>query len=175
MPSVCVSAEEAHQSLTEWEFTFLTILCNAIYATRKINAVIPSLHVPMTILDDAAHVHGLVSERNALTTHIIFEWWCAARMTLTEKLTRLQCTILSNGLRSVYYSALRSYGHFLCHFSPSTSEHTPPPSPGSPGWLQGECGYKKRPPCGTMCPCKGGSTRNSPKCWRRVQPGLWHF
>ena len=30
-PSVCVSAEETRQTLNEWEFTFLTILCNAIY------------------------------------------------------------------------------------------------------------------------------------------------
>ena len=33
-PSVCVSAEETRQTLNEWEFTFLTILCNAIYNAR---------------------------------------------------------------------------------------------------------------------------------------------
>ena len=50
-------------------------------------------------------------------------------MTLTEKLTCLQCALSGTGLGSVYYSALRSYGRFLYHFSPATSEHTPPPSP----------------------------------------------
>ena len=33
-PSVCVSAEETRQTLNEWEFTFLTILSNAIYNAR---------------------------------------------------------------------------------------------------------------------------------------------
>ena len=42
-PSVCVSAEETRQTLNEWEFTFLTILCNAIYNARKISAVVPTL------------------------------------------------------------------------------------------------------------------------------------
>ena len=50
-------------------------------------------------------------------------------MTLMEKLTHLQCALSGNGLGLVYYSALQSYGHFLYHFSPATSEHTPPPSP----------------------------------------------
>ena len=58
-PSVCVSAEETRQSLNEWEFTFLTILCNAIYNARKISAVVLTLQVPVTILNDAALVHGL--------------------------------------------------------------------------------------------------------------------
>ena len=53
-------------------------------------------------------------------------------MTLTEKLTRLQCALSGTGLGSVYYSALWSYGRFLYHFSPATSEHTPPPSPSIP-------------------------------------------
>ena len=131
-PSICVSAEDTRQTLNEWEFTFLTILCNAIYEERKIAAVVLSLKVPITILNDAARVHGLSSEQNALTTHIPFEWWCSARMTLTEKLTRLQCALSGTGLGSVYYSALRSYGHFLYHFSPATSERTPPPSPSLP-------------------------------------------
>ena len=128
-PSVCVSAEDTRQTLNEWEFTFLTILCNAIYDARKIAAVVPSLKVPTTILNDAARVHGLASEQNALTTHILFEWWCSARMTLTEKLTHLQCALSGNGLGVVYYSALSSYGRFLYHFSPAMSECTPPPSP----------------------------------------------
>ena len=58
-PSICVSAEETRQTLNEWEFTFLRILCNAIYNTRKISAVVPTLQVPITILNDAALVHGL--------------------------------------------------------------------------------------------------------------------
>ena len=131
-PSVCVSAKETCQTLNEWEFTFLTILCNAVYADRKIAAVFPSLKVPTTILNDATRVHGLVSEQNALTTHILFEWWCSAWRTLMEKLTRLQCALSGNGLGSVYYSALCSYGHFLYHFSLATSERTPPPSPTNP-------------------------------------------
>ena len=32
----------------------------------------------------------------------------------------------------MYYSALQSYGHFLYHLSPATSERTPPPSPTFP-------------------------------------------
>ena len=48
-PSICISAEETHQTLNEWEFTFLTILCNAIYEEWKITAVVPSLKVPNTI------------------------------------------------------------------------------------------------------------------------------
>ena len=131
-PTICVSAEDSRQLLNEWEFTFLTILCNAIYDIRKIATVVPSLKVPTTILNDAARVHGLASEQNALTTHILFKWWCTAKMTLTEKLTHLQCAFTGNGLGLVYYSALRSYGHFLYHFSPSTSERTPPPSPTIP-------------------------------------------
>ena len=66
-PSICMSAEETRQTLNEWEFTFLTILCNAIYNARKISAVIPTLEVPVTILNDAALVHGLPEEQNALT------------------------------------------------------------------------------------------------------------
>ena len=91
--------------------------------------MVPSLKVPNTILNDAASVHGLASEQNALTTHILFEWWCSSQMTLTEKLTRLQCALSGTGLGLVYYSALWSYGRFLYHFSPTTSECTPPPSP----------------------------------------------
>ena len=64
-PSVCMSAEETRQNLNEWEFTFLTILCNAIYNARKISAVVPTLQVPVTILNDAALVHGLPTEQNA--------------------------------------------------------------------------------------------------------------
>ena len=131
-PSICVSAEETRQTLNKWEFTFLTILCNAIYNARKISAVIPTLQVPITILNDAALVHGLPSEQDALTTHILFEWWCSTLMTLTEKLTHLQCAFTDIGLGHTYYTVLKSYGHFLYHFSPSTSEHTPPASPSQP-------------------------------------------
>ena len=84
-PSICVSAEETRQILNEWEFTFLTILCKAIYEERKIGAVVSSLKVPNTILNDTARVYGLTSEQNALTTHILFEWWRSARITLMEK------------------------------------------------------------------------------------------
>ena len=83
-PSICVSAEETRQTRNEWEFTFLTILCNAIYNARKSSAVVPTLQVPVTILNDATLVHGLPTEQDALTTHILFEWWCSALMTLTE-------------------------------------------------------------------------------------------
>ena len=121
-PSVCVSAEETRQTLNEWEFTFLMILSNAIYNARKISAVVPTLQVPATILDDAALVHGLPAEQDALTTHILFEWWCSALMTLTEKLTRLQCAFTDIGLGHTYYTAIKSYGRFLYHFSPATSE-----------------------------------------------------
>ena len=131
-PSICVSAEETRQTLSEWEFTFLTILCNAIYNARKISAVVPTLQVPVTILNDAALVHGLPTEQNALTAHILFEWWCSALLTLTEKLTRLQCAFTGIGLGHTYYTALKSYGHFLYHFSPATSECTPPASPSQP-------------------------------------------
>ena len=128
-PSVCVSAEETRQTLNEWEFTFLTVLCNAIYNARKISVVVPTLQVPITILNDAALVHGLPTEQNALTAHILFEWWCSALLTLTEKLTRLQCTFTGIGLGHTYYTPLRSYGHYMYHFSPATSECTPPTSP----------------------------------------------
>ena len=128
-PSICVSAEETRQTLNEWEFTFLTILCNAIYNARKISAVVLTLQVPLTILNDAALVHGLPTEENALTAHILFEWWCSALLTLTEKLTRLQCAFTGIGLGHTYYTALKSYGHYLYHFSPATSECTPPTSP----------------------------------------------
>ena len=121
-PSICVSAEETRQSLNEWEFTFLMILCNAIYNACKISAVVLTLQVPTTILNDAALVHGLPTEQNALTAHILFEWWCSALLTLTEKLTRLQCAFAGIGLGHTYYTALKSYGHFLYHFSPTTSE-----------------------------------------------------
>ena len=73
-PSVCVSAKETRQTLNEWEFTFLTILSNAIYNACKISAVVPTLQVPVTILNDAALLHGLPTEQDALTTHILFEW-----------------------------------------------------------------------------------------------------
>ena len=131
-PSICVSTEETRQTLNEWEFTFLTILCNAIFNTRKISAVVPTLQVPVTILNDAALVHGLPTEQNALTAHILFEWWCSALLTLTEKLTRLQCAFTGIGLGHTYYTALKSYGRFLYHFSPATSECTPPASPFQP-------------------------------------------
>ena len=131
-PSVCVSAEETRQTLNEWEFTFLTILSNAIYNARKISAVILTLQVPVMILNDAALVHGLPTEQDALTAHILFEWWCSALMTLTEKLTHLQCAFMGIGLGHTYYTALKSYGHFLYHFSPATSECTPPASPSQP-------------------------------------------
>ena len=136
-PSICVSAEETRQTLNEWEFTFLLILCNAIYNARKISAVILTLQVPVTILNDAALVHGLPTEQDALTAHILFKWWCSALLTLTEKLTRLQCTFTGIGLGHTYYTALKSYGCFLYHFSPATSECTPlppHPSPRQP-WL----------------------------------------
>ena len=131
-PSVCVSTEETRQSLNEWEFTFLTILCNAIYNARKISAVVPTLQVPVTILNDAALVHGLPNEQNALTAHILFEWWCSALLTLTEKLTRLQCAFTGIGLGHTYYTVVKSYGRFLYHFSPATSECTPSASPFQP-------------------------------------------
>ena len=131
-PSICVSAEETRQTLNEWEFTFLTILSNAIYNARKISAVVLTLQVPVTILNDAALVHGLPTEQDALTAHILFEWWCSALMTLTEKLTHLQCAFTGIGLGHTYYTALKSYGHFLYHFSPATSECTPPASPSQP-------------------------------------------
>ena len=86
-PSICMSAEETRQSLNEWEFTFLTILCNANSNARRISAVVLTLQVPVTILNDAALVHGLPSEQDALTTHILSEWWCSTLMTLMEKLT----------------------------------------------------------------------------------------
>ena len=76
-PSICVSAEETRQTLNEWDFTFLTILSNAFYNACKISAVVPTLEVPVTILNDAALVHGLPTEQDALTTHILFEWWCS--------------------------------------------------------------------------------------------------
>ena len=113
-------------------FTFLTILSNAIYNAHKISAVVPTLQVPVTILNDAALVHGLPTEQDALTAHILFEWWCSALMTLTEKLTRLQCAFTGIGLSHTYYTVLKSYGHFLYHFSPATSECTPPASPSQP-------------------------------------------
>ena len=128
-PSVCMSAEETRQTLNEWEFTFLMILCNAIYNARKIAVVVPTLQVPVTILNDAALVHGLPTEQNALTAHILFEWWCSALLTLTEKLTRLQCAFTGIGLSHTYYTALKSYGRYLYHFSPATSERTSPTSP----------------------------------------------
>ena len=129
VPSICVSAEETRQILNEWEFTFLMILSNAIgYNARKISAVVPTLQVPVTILSDATLVHGLPTEQDALTAHILFEWWCSALMTLTEKLTHLQCAFTGIGLGHTYYTALKSYGHFLYHFSPATSECTPPAS-----------------------------------------------
>ena len=53
-------------------------------------------------------------------------------MTLTEKLTHLQCAFTDIGLGHTYYTALKSYGCFLYHFSPSTSERTPPASPSQP-------------------------------------------
>ena len=115
-PSVCVSAEETRQMLNEWEFTFLTILCNAIFNMGQIAAIIPTLQVPTAILQDAACVHGLPSEQNALTAHILFEWWCSAPITLTEKLTHLQCALTGVGLGPTYYTALKSYGRFLYHF-----------------------------------------------------------
>ena len=131
-PSICMSAEETRQTLNEWEFTFLMILYNAIYNARKISAVVPTLQVPVTILNDAALVHGLPTEQNALTAHILFEWWCSALLTLTEKLTRLQCAFTGIGLGHTYYTTLKSYGRFLYHFSPATSEYTPPASPSQP-------------------------------------------
>ena len=131
-PSVCVSAEETRQSLNEWEFTFLMILCNAIYNACKISAVVPTLQVPVTILNDAALVHGLPTEQNALTAHILFEWWCSTLLTLTEKLTHLQCAFTGIGLGHTYYTAVKSYGCFLYHFSPTTSECTLPASPSQP-------------------------------------------
>ena len=139
-PSICISAEETRQTLNEWEFTFLTILCNVIYEEQKIISVVLSLKVPNTILNDAARVHGLTSEQNALTTHILFEWWCSAQMTLMEKLTHLQCALSGTGLGSVYYSALWSYGRFLYHFSLATSEHTPSPSSSIPLAAPAGCG-----------------------------------
>ena len=139
-PSICVSTEETRQSLNEWEFTFLTILCNAIYNTRKISAVIPTLQVPVTILNDAALVHGLPSEQDALTAHILFKWWCSTLMTLMEKLTCLQCAFTDIGLGHTYYTALKSYGLFLYHFSPSNSERTPPASPSQPPAALAGCG-----------------------------------
>ena len=131
-PSICVSAEETRQILNEWEFTFLTILCNTIYNARKILAVVPTFQVPVTILNDAALVHGLPTEQNALTAHILFEWWCCALLTLMEKLNRLQCAFTGIGLGHTYYTTLKYYGHFLYHFSPATSECTPPASPSQP-------------------------------------------
>ena len=131
-PSVCVSTEETRQTLNEWEFTFLTILCNAIYNARKISAVVPTLQVPVTILYDTALVHSLPTEQNALTAHILFEWWCSALLTLMQKLTHLQCAFTGIDLGHTYYTALKSYGRFLYHFSPATSECTPPASPFQP-------------------------------------------
>ena len=138
-PSICVSADETRQTLNEWEFTFLTILCNAIYNARKISTVVPTLQIPVTILNDAALVHGLPTEQDALTTHILFEWWCSALMTITEKLTHLQCTFTGIGLGHTYYTTLKSYGHFLYHFSPATSECTPPASPSQPRAASAGC------------------------------------
>ena len=139
-PSICVSTEETRQTLNEWEYTFLTILCNVIYNARKISAVVPTLQVPVTILNDAALVHGLPTEQNALTAHILFKWWCSALLTLTEKLTRLQCAFTGIGLGHTYYTALKSYGRFLYHFSPATSECTPPASPFQPPEALAGCG-----------------------------------
>ena len=84
--------------------------------------------LPTTDEHDAALVHGLPTEQNALTAHILFEWWCSALLTLTEKLTRLQCAFTGISLGHTYYTAWRSYGHYLYHFSPATSECTPPTS-----------------------------------------------
>ena len=131
-PSVCVSAKETRQTLNEWEFTFLTIPCNAIYNAHKITVVVLTLQVPASILNDAVLVHGLPTEQNALTAHIFFEWWCSALLTLTEKLTRLQCAFAGVSLGHTYYTTLKSYGHFLYHFSPTTSECTPSASPTQP-------------------------------------------
>ena len=103
-PSICVSTKETRQTMNEWEITFFTILCNAIYNARKISAVVPTLQVPVTILNDAALVHGLPTEQNSLTAHILFEWWCSALLTLTEKLTRLQCAFTGIGLSHTYYT-----------------------------------------------------------------------
>ena len=139
-PSICMGAEETRQSLNEWEFTFLTILCNAIYNACKISAVVLTLQVPVMILNEPALVHGLPSEQDALTTHILFEWWCSALMTLTEKLTHLQCAFTDIGLGHTYYIALKSYGHFLYHFSLSTSERTPPASRSQPPAAPAGCG-----------------------------------
>ena len=127
-PSVCMSAEETRQSLNEWEFTFLTILCNAIYNARKISAVFPTLQVPIMILNDAVLMHGLPLEQDALTAHILFEWWCSALMTLTEKLTCLQCTFTGIGLSHTYYIALNLMAIFstISHHPPVSAHPQPP-------------------------------------------------
>ena len=49
-----------------------------------------------------------------------------------ENLPRLQCAFTGIGLGHTYYTALKSYGRFLYHFSPATSECTPPASPSQP-------------------------------------------
>ena len=118
--------------LNEWEFTFLTILCNAIFNMGQIAAIIPTLQVPTAILQDAARVHGLPSEQNALTAHILFEWWCSAPITLTEKLTRLQCALTGVSFGPTYYAALKSYGRFLYHFASSDADRASSTSPTQP-------------------------------------------
>ena len=94
--------------------------------------MVPTLQVPIAILNDDALVHGLPAEQDALTAHILFEWWCSAPISLTEKLTRLQCAFTGIGLGPSYYTALKSYGRFLYHFSSSPVAQASPPSPAQP-------------------------------------------
>ena len=128
LSGLCTVYDAGHVQLNEWEAAFLSILCNLAYDACCTAALAAHLGVPRYLYDDTLAVHTPPDDYLALTLHILMEWYRQPKA-LHDKITLLQCAFVDLGISTHFHLAMSMYGHFIYHFSPNTTECTPPPSP----------------------------------------------
>ena len=127
LSGLCSVYDDGHVQLNEWEAAFLSILCSLTYDARCTPAVANAIGVSRPLFDDALAIHNQPDEYLAFTLDILMEWYNQPKA-LQDKITLLQCAFVHVGLDAQFQLAMSMYGRFLYHFSPHTTECTPPPS-----------------------------------------------
>ena len=140
LSGLCTVYDAGHVQLNEWEAAFLSILCNLAYDARCTAALAAHLGIPHYLYNDALAVHTPPDDYLALTLHILMEWYCQPKA-LHDKTTLLQCAFVDLGISTHFHLAMSMYGCFIYHFSPNTTECTPPSlSSRCPGSLRRQWG-----------------------------------
>ena len=134
---ICGAYDIGKTKRNEWEEVFVSTLCGLVYYNSCLEALIPLLNPPNSMAESAEKVHVGNGEENRRVVHFISEWFTYMNLTLTDKITRLQCAYVTLGMHKGFQTLMSMYGRFLYFFSNSTSERTPPASPvgaqGHPG------------------------------------------